>query len=79
MTHTATWRSADHTVEARLTCEMVKDHYGVPGSPVFDTSVDVMIDTITVLGVEISPIPDDLYNAVIDAIDVTDLEWEWQE
>lgn len=77
MSHMGTYRSED--VTATFTCNMVKDSYGVPGSPVWDTPVDIELNSVTILDVEVNidALPDDLQNAINSLSEHID-DWEIQ-
>lgn len=75
MAYAGTYRSEDVTVT--FTCDMEKDHFGVPGSPVWDTPVNIQVYAVTILdvAVEINALPDNLQNAISELSDFVD-DWE---
>jgi len=67
-------------VQAVFSATMVKDHYGVPGSPVWWSPEDITLEEVTILDVtfsgkkELDTLPDKLVEALYEMI--TD-EAEW--
>lgn len=72
----------DAEIVVNISARMVKDDYGVPGSPVFLTDVDHdwADDTIEIYGVKvkIKELPEALRNAIWDeAVELRDFDkWE---
>lgn len=81
MTHTQTV-SIDAEINVNVSCRMVKDDYGVPGSPVWlaDVDHDWADNTIEIYGVKvkIKELPEALRNAIWDeAVELVDFDkWE---
>lgn len=69
-------------IQAVFSATMVKDDYGVPGSPVWFTPEDITLEEVSILDVtfsgkkELDTLPDKLVEALYEMI--TDEE-EWEE
>jgi len=65
-------------ITAVFSATLVRDHYGVPGSPVWMSPEDIKLESVTILEVDVLPksLPPALEDAIYDLID--DIE-EWEE
>lgn len=69
-------------IQAVFSATMVKDDYGVPGSPTWCSPEDIELEEVTILDVtfsgkkELDTLPDKLVEALYEMIDNMDGEWE---
>lgn len=69
-------------IQAVFSATLVKDDYGVPGSPVWWEPEDITLEEVTILEVtfsgkkEIDTLPDKLVEALYEMVDNMDGEWE---
>jgi hypothetical protein len=65
------------SITVAFSADMVKNDYGVPGSPVWDEATNITVESLEMLGVEvdIKTLPPALQSAILDlAAEVED--WE---
>ena len=69
-------------IQAVFSATMVKDDYGVPGSPTWWSPEDIELEEVTILDVtfsgkkELDTLPDKLVEALHEMVDNMDGEWE---
>ena len=69
-------------IQAVFSATLVRDHYGVPGSPVWFTPEDITLEEVTILDVtfsgkkELDTLPNKLVEALYEMVDNMDGEWE---
>jgi hypothetical protein len=69
-------------IQAVFSATMVKDDYGVPGSPVWWSPEDITLEEVSILDVtfagkkELDTLPDKLVEALYEMVDNMDGDWE---
>lgn len=68
-------------IQAMFSATMVKDDYGVPGSPVWWSPEDIELEEVSILDVtfagkkELDTLPNNLVEALYEMVDNMDEEW----